>query len=361
MTKILGALLLFFTLGSTPSYALGSEHHYTIKSGDTLSKYFRQLGLSHSLLSKLINANKDNKKLNKLSIGNKLIIRLDDEQNFASLSYQLSKNKTLNVRLDTKKPSASAGSAWNQQGLRVNKIIIKRSLYADGKSKVDKTILDQVIKALAWDLDFGSELHKGDTFYIVSRQQQLEAVIFIGKVGRFEAFAYQNKYYNRYGNSLTKSFLRAPVKYKRISSGFQLRRFHPILKTYRPHRAVDYAADYGTRVVASADGVISFKGRKGPLGKTIMINHGNDYVTVYAHLSNYARGMKKSKRVKKGQLIGYVGSTGRSTGNHLHYEIRHKGDRKNPLTYKLPKGSKISKNQLWNFRTKVNGILSSLR
>ncbi len=360
MARMLKVFLLLFTLSTTSVYALGSEHHYTIKSGDTLSKYFRQLGLSHSLLSELINANKDNKKLNKLSIGNTLIIRLDEEQNFASLSYQLSKNKTLNVHLGAKKRSA-AGSTWSQQGLKVNKIIIKRSLYADGKSKVDKAVLDQVIKALAWDLDFGSELHKGDTFYIVSRQQQLEAVIFIGKVGRIEAFAYQGQYYNRYGNSLTKSFLRAPVKYKRISSGFQLRRFHPILKTYKPHRAVDYAADYGTRVVASADGVISFKGRKGPLGKAIMINHGNDYVTVYAHMSNYARGVKKSKRVKKGQVIGYVGSTGRSTGNHLHYEIRHKGDRKNPLTYKLPKGSKISKNQLWDFRTKVNSILSSLR
>ena len=351
----LAVILLILPISSN-AHKKNGEYHFVIKRGDTLSKYFNKLGLSHKLLVDLISANSDNKKLNNLTIGNKLTIKIDKNGDFDYLSYELNNNKTINIF----KNNPSANKDWGKGRVKGSKIVIKNSLYADGKNKVDKKILDEVTKALSWDLDFGADLHKGDKFYIASKDNRLEAVIYVGKSKRIEAFHFEGAYYDRYGNSLSKSFLRAPLKYKRISSGFQLRRYHPILKTYRPHRAVDYAADYGTKVVSTADGIVSFKGRKGPLGKAVMIKHGPDYETVYAHLSKYARGIKKSKKVKRGQVIGYVGSTGRSTGPHLHYELRYKGKRKNPLTYKLPKSSKITKDKLWSFRAKVNSILSIL-
>ncbi|WP_225879837.1 M23 family metallopeptidase [Abyssogena phaseoliformis symbiont] len=134
----------------------------------------------------------------------------------------------------------------------------------------------------------------------------------------------------------------------------------PNLKNLAPHQAVDYAANYGTPVYSTTNGVITTKGRKGVLGKAVIIQHGFDYTTVYAHLSRYANSLYKGKKVKKGQIIGYVGSTGRSTGPHLHYELHHKGQRRNPLTYKLPAQKSISRADLQDFKIKVNKILSNL-
>ena len=355
MVKI---FLLSLSLWFSPALLAETEHRFVIKSGDTISKYFRQLDLSQQLLKQLVLANKANRQLDHLSIGNTLIIRTDEAGKFSSLSYQINRNKTITVAVDE---ATKKAANWNDTGLKLAKVTIKRSLYADAKKQLSQSLIKQITKALAWELDFASELHKGDRFYVAHQNDQLMAVVFIGKLKHVEAFEWQGKYYDRHGNSLSKSFLRAPLKYKRISSGYQLKRFHPVLKEYRPHRAIDYAANYGTPVSATADGVISLKGWKGPLGKTIMIKHGNDYVTAYAHLSKYARGMRKSKRVKKGQVIGYVGSTGRSTGPHLHYELRYKGKYKNPLTYPLPKAYSVPNTERWQFRAKVNTILSRLK
>ena len=353
---MLKIVVLLLSLWLTPALA-ETEHRFVIKSGDTISKYFTKLGLSQQLLKQLVMASKENRQLDHLKIGNTLVIRTNEAGKLSSISYQINRHKTITVKVGEAERKTTN---WSDTGLDLTQITIKRSLYADAKSKLSQALIGDITEALAWDLDFASELHKGDRFYVAHQHDKLAAVVFIGKLKRIEAFEWQGKYYDRHGNSLSKSFLRAPLKYKRISSGYQLKRFHPVLKQYRPHRAIDYAANYGTPVRATADGVISFKGWKGPLGKAIMIKHGNEYVTAYAHLSKYARGMRKSKRVKKGQVIGYVGSTGRSTGPHLHYELRHKGKYKNPLTHPLPKAYSVPNTERWEFRDKVNTILSRL-
>ncbi len=361
-------LLLGINIGSANAHGHNNEYHFTVKAGDSLSKYFTKLGLSKRLLANLLSANQKNKQLNQLKVGEKLTIQLHTNRRFKSLNYQPYGKPKLNIALvgtrfiDTSKPVKK-----NTSPLSTTVVTISNSFGFDGQQAgLSLNTINTVVEALSWQLDFGTDLHKGDRFYIVSDgSKQPVGIIYKGGNKRIEAFLHRNKkgqthYYNRYGYGLNASFLKAPLKYKRISSKFQLKRYHPILKTYRPHRAVDYAAAQGTPVWAAADGVVKLKGWKGALGKAIIIQHGADYTTVYAHLSNYARNLKKGKTVKKGQVIGYVGSTGRSTGAHLHYEIRYKDKRKNPLTYKLPKQKKVSREELWQFRSQVNRVLSSL-
>ncbi|SFV80280.1 Peptidase, M23/M37 family [hydrothermal vent metagenome] len=178
-------------------------------------------------------------------------------------------------------------------------------------------------------------------------------------------FSYTDKhgrtgYYDINGRTLYPSFLKYPLKHSRISSKFQRKRLHPILKTWRPHRAVDFVAKKGTPVYSVASGIIQRRKNMGALGNVVYVKHGSNYTTVYAHLSKFARGLKPSSKVKKGQVIGYVGSTGRSTGPHLHYELRYKGIRKNPLTHPLPKQKQVAHTDFWRFKNKANTILHSL-
>jgi murein DD-endopeptidase MepM/ murein hydrolase activator NlpD len=361
-------LLLQVNIGTASAY--DNNHYFTVKSGDSLSKYFIKLGLSKRLLVNLLSANKENQQLNRIKIGEKIIIRLHNNRRFQSLSYQSHNKTTLNIILTGVRFAntiTNTRTKKNINPLSTKVVIINNSFGYDAQQAgLGLNTINTVVKALSWQLDFNSALHKGDRFYIVSDGSNFPAgIIYQGNNKRIEAFSHQDKngqiqYYNRQGYGLNSSFLKYPLKYKHISSKFQLKRYHPILKTYRPHRAVDYAAAHGTPVRATADGVVKLKGWKGALGKAIILNHGTKYTTVYAHLSKYARSLRQGKTVKKGQIIGYVGSTGRSTGAHLHYELRYQGKRKNPLTYQLPKQLKVSQDELWQFQSNVDNVLASL-
>ncbi|MEW8346988.1 MAG: M23 family metallopeptidase, partial [Candidatus Thiodiazotropha taylori] len=157
-----------------------------------------------------------------------------------------------------------------------------------------------------------------------------------------------------------KAFLRAPVDFRRISSRFTRERYHPVLGKKRPHRGVDYAAKTGTPIKASGDGKVIFRGKKGGYGKTVIIQHGQTYTTLYAHLSRYNKKSRKGTRVKQGQVIGYVGKTGLATGPHLHYEFRVNGVHRNPLTVKLPAAKPIAKKYRDDFMIKIQPFISKL-
>jgi len=263
--------------------------------------------------------------------------------------------------------SPSSALAYSSNTLDRSTITITKSLNFDAKkANINPKIVKTLIRVFSWGIDFNKDLQKGDRFVIVGNQKSTpSALIYIGAKKHLAVFSYTDKhgrtgYYDINGKSLYPSFLRAPLKYDRISSKFQRKRFHPILKTWKPHRAVDYAAKRGTPVYSVASGVIQHRKRMGALGNTVYIKHGSNYVTVYAHLSKFARGLKPSSKVKKGQVIGYVGSTGRSTGPHLHYELRYKGIRRNPLTHPLPKQKQVASSDFWRFKNKANNILRSL-
>jgi murein DD-endopeptidase MepM/ murein hydrolase activator NlpD len=159
---------------------------------------------------------------------------------------------------------------------------------------------------------------------------------------------------------MRKAFLRAPVDFRRISSRFTKERWHPVLGVKRPHRGVDYAAKTGTPIKAAGDGKVIHRGSKGGYGRTVIIKHGQRYTTLYGHLSRYNKQVKQGSKVKQGQVIGYVGSSGLATGPHLHYEFRVNGVHRNPLTVKLPAAEPIAKRFLPDFKLQTQPLLTRL-
>jgi len=263
--------------------------------------------------------------------------------------------------------SPSSVLAYGANTLNHSTIIITRSLNYDAKkANISPKIVKTLIRIFSWEIDFNKDLRKGDRFIIVGKHgANPSALIYIGATKSVAVFSYTDKhgrtgYYDINGRTLYPSFLKYPLKHSRISSKFQRKRLHPILKTWRPHRAVDFVAKKGTPVYSVASGIIQRRKNMGALGNVVYVKHGSNYTTVYAHLSKFARGLKPSSKVKKGQVIGYVGSTGRSTGPHLHYELRYKGIRRNPLTHPLPKQKQVAHTDFWRFKNKANTILHSL-
>ena len=205
----------------------------------------------------------------------------------------------------------------------------------------------------SWSVDFLTEVRAGDRWAIdwayktdpagkvVS--QKISAAFYDGRgTGRKNAAAWKDSYYDENGESLRSMFLRAPLHYRRISSYFSNRRFHPVLKYYRPHHGIDYAAPRGTPVSAVADGTVTFAGWKGGNGKLVMLKHGGGYSTTYGHLSRFARGVRSGRRVAQGDVVGYVGSTGLSSGPHLDFRIKLNGKPLNFLKLKYRSSGGVS-------------------
>lgn len=229
----------------------------------------------------------------------------------------------------------------------------------------------------AWDIDFTHEVRKGDRFTVVYEEQYqsgekigegpIVAAEFVNQNETYRAIRYtdpeeNSDYYAPDGSRLRKSFLRNPIKpgLFRISSHFNLKRKHPVLHKIRAHKGVDYAASTGTPIRASGDGKIIHRGRKGGYGNTIIIQHGQRYSTLYAHMSKFAKNARVGQRVKQGQVIGYVGASGLATGPHLHYEFRIDGAHRNPLTVKYPSGEPVPEQYKQDFLAKIQSPVGQL-
>ena len=238
---------------------------------------------------------------------------------------------------------------------------------------------DTQIMALAdlfgWDIDFALEIRAGDSFRMLAEERWLDgrridagpilAAEFINRGRMFRAVRHVDAagradYYTPEGQPLRKQFRRAPVAFTRISSRFSKRRLHPIHKVYRPHRGVDYAAPTGTPVLATGDGTVIFRGRKGGYGRTLILRHGDRFTTLYAHLSRYARGLRVGRKVRQGQRIGAVGMSGTATGPHLHYEFRVRGVHRDPLAVKLPAAAPLPAAERGRFEAGLGALLEEL-
>jgi murein DD-endopeptidase MepM/ murein hydrolase activator NlpD len=214
-------------------------------------------------------------------------------------------------------------------------LVIENTLWdAFIKENLPLDVFVRVVDIFAWDIDFSSETQKGDTLKILySPSGIVYYAEYVGKVvGRKTAVRFMGEYYDENGKNLRKEFLRSPLKIYTITSGFGVR-FHPILKVYRPHHGVDYGAPYGSPVYAVAEGVVKRAGWMGGYGKAVIIRHSNGFETLYGHLSSIL--VKVGDRVEQGRMIGRVGSTGLSTGPHLHFEVRKDGKLVNPLKLKF--------------------------
>ncbi len=229
---------------------------------------------------------------------------------------------------------------WRAVGGRIEKSLYKTARQAGVPVQVIDDFAD-----MDWDLDF-SNLQRGDIFKVIFEEflhagkmiesGQIIAAEIVTSGKTYTLFPIAQEKGQKHGSSSSRAFLRYPLKFTRISSVFTRARFHPILERIRPHRGVDFAAPRGTAVRAVAGGKILFAGRQSGYGKLVWIDHPGPYDTRYAHLDRIAKGLKKGGSVERGQLIGYVGSTGWATGPHLHFELHKNGDYINPLTAKLP-------------------------
>jgi murein DD-endopeptidase MepM/ murein hydrolase activator NlpD len=223
----------------------------------------------------------------------------------------------------------------------------------------------------AWEIDFVTDTRKADSFYILFEKtfcdsqfvnyQNILAAYYRGEIGDYTGIYYKDPdghedYYNIKGESLRKSLLKSPLRFSYISSYFSKRRYHPILKVWRPHHGLDYVAPVGTPVSSIGTGTVTYKGWKGGYGNLVEIRHKNNFRTRYGHLSRFAKGLYKGKRVKMGELIGYVGSTGLSTGPHLHFEMHKNGVPINPLRVKIPRAPSVKKKYMTDFQQRSDSL-----
>ena len=325
-----------------------------VKSGDSLAKIFKRFGYNATTTYNVINAKGEySQLLKKINVGDKIRMGSDDQQKLVALEYPLSKTDTLFIDL----------KADGFESRKESKTVEIRETFAFGVIKsnfwstaIEAGLEDKQIIALAnifgWDIDFALDIRSGDSFHVVYENRYIDgefigtgkilAAEFVNQNDPFQAIRFtDDEFYTPDGRSMRKAFLRAPVNFRYISSNFKPKRFHPIQKRWKAHRGTDYRANKGTPVVAAGNGKVTHSTYNKYNGNYVFIQHGNGIVTKYLHFSK--RAVKKGQRVKQGQVIGYVGSTGMSQAPHLHYEFLLNGVHRNPRTVKLPDAQPINK------------------
>lgn len=351
----------------------------TIESGDNLSLLFPKVGLNATDVYNVAKLNKQIKPLLNLKPGQLLRFGLDKQAESVSLQQlQLVMSPIETFQVNLTDEGYQAETIKRDIELRQRQITgsVETSLFEAG---LISGLSDKVIMELAyifgWDVDFALDIRKGDHFKVIYDEHYLDgdkiddgdilAAEFTNQGKTFRAVRFADaegngRYYSPEGDSMRKAFSRTPVHFSRISSRFNPNRKHPVLKTNRPHRGVDYAAARGTPILATGDGKVDFVGTKGGYGRTVVLSHGGKYTTLYAHMSRYRKGLKRGKRIKQGQTIGYIGSSGLATGPHLHYEFRVNGVHRNPLTVALPKAEPLPKKHRANFKNQAQPLLAQL-
>ena len=348
---------------------------HTIKTGETFSHILEEYGY-YGIIRKLMENNVKLGPFNFLVAGRKIIFTKRNEV-LVDINYQLS--STRNYKLSRQ---ADGSYEISEEILKIEKmetqatVEITDSLYLSAKriGLSDKLIIS-IANIMEWDIDFAYDVRKGDHFsviyyenYIGNKKIDDGAILALSftnndrdyNIVRYTDSKNYTDYYFLDGRKVRKAFLRNPLEFSYISSRFNPKRTHPILHRVRAHKGVDYAARRGTPVRASGDGRISRRQFYNGYGNTVVLQHGGGYSTLYAHLSKFADRQRIGSWVKQGQVVGYVGSTGLSTGPHLHYEFRVNGVHKNPLTVKLPDALPLEKSELPRFNEHIKPIKEKL-
>lgn len=346
-----------------------------VAAGDNLSLIFDRLQIKPAVLHEIMSLGNDVAILKRLMPNHEMRLRLEDGD-LEGLQYDVSLTDTLHITKQGGQFIAETITTALETRTSEASGIITHSLFLDAqRAGLSDPLIMQLVELYGWDIDFALDIRAGDRFYVIYEEKfkdgvkvqdgPILAAQFVNQDKPFRAVRYihadgHTDYYNEHGFSMRKAFLRTPVNFSRISSKFSLGRKHPILNKIRAHRGVDYAAPTGTPVKATGDSIVTLAGNKGGYGRTVILRHGEKYSTLYGHLSRYARGIRNGTRVKQGQIIGYVGSSGLATGPHLHYEFRINGVHHNPLTVELPKALSIPKAIMADFRTQTLPILAQL-
>jgi murein DD-endopeptidase MepM/ murein hydrolase activator NlpD len=302
-----------------------------------------------------------------------------------TLIFPLNGGKDQALVVERRADGNGGGFAATEQALTLETQVvmqtaeIRHSLFgASDAAGIPDAVATQLADIFGGDIDFHRDLRRGDRFAVIYesvnhlgrpvRSGRILAAEFVnnGKAYRAAWFADPDGgqgsggYYTAEGKNIRKAFLRSPLEFSRITSGFSSARFHPVLQKWRAHKGVDYGAPTGTRVKATGDAVVEYVGVQGGYGKVVILRHQNRYTTLYGHLSGFASGLRKGNRVGQGDVIGFVGATGLASGPHLHYEFRVNDVHQNPLAMALPSAPPLAPQQIGLFRTQTGAHLARI-
>ncbi len=351
-----------------------------IQRGDTVAALLSRLGADgNETLAYLRGERKAEPVFRQMSPGKTITAKVSRDGTLLSLVFPLNggKDQALAIERDeTNRYRVSEQTLPLETQVLMRSAEIRSSLFgATDAAGIPDSVAIQLADIFGGDIDFHRDLRKGDRFSVI-----FESISHLGKMvrtGRILAAEFVNGgrayravwfdgsdgkggYYTADGKNIRKTFLRSPLEFSRVTSGFSSGRFHPVLKEMRAHRGVDYGAPTGTRVRSTGDGVVEVAGRQGGYGNVIILRHQSQYQTVYGHLSGFAAGIRKGTRVAQGDVIGYVGATGLATGPHLHYEFRVDGVYRNPLAMVLPSAPPLAANQMGLFRERTQDVITRL-
>ncbi|WP_158583823.1 M23 family metallopeptidase [Salinibius halmophilus] len=370
-SDILPAQLPTATPVPAPQYSVTEDK---VRTGDTLSEIFERnrAGLANIYA---VLANNDYKAvLRNLYPDQKLVFKKHSNGELHSFEYWpdlLTKHEfifddDIRYQMVEREPNVNRRSAH---------AVINSSLFLAGRDAgISENMTMDLAAIFGWDIDFILDIRQGDEFKVIWDEYEIDDTIIDTKIiaaqftndgDTFNAISFtdsdgRSSFYTPEGLSMRKAFIRTPVEFARISSPFNPNRRHPVLNTIRAHKGTDYAAPTGTPIKASGDGRVVFRGVKGGYGNTIIIQHGHNIRTLYAHMNGFARGIGNNDRVRQGQIIGYVGATGMVTGPHLHYEFLVNGVHRNPQTVDLPEAEPIANKYRADFQRLASPLLAQL-
>lgn len=329
----------------------------TVSSGDTLSGILNRHGLPSEQLNQLLKDDLVKEHLFDIDIGQELELTLDDEGLFKRLTTKVGNDLRVNIDRTHSGFDVTSVELPLERRRSVSSGMINNSLYlAAEQANLKQSTIMELAQIFQWELDFAREIRKGDKFSIVYDRLYREgeyigdgdilAAEFVRGGRSYQAIRFTTSdgntgYFSPDGKSKRRAFMRHPVDVVRITSKFNPSRLHPVLHQIRAHRGVDYGSPHGSPIYATADGKVIFSGDKNAYGKTVVLKHGKQFSTLYAHMSEISAKSKVGERVSQGDIIGYVGNTGRVTGTHLHYEFRVDGVQIDPLKVELPEAQPI--------------------
>ena len=347
-----------------------------VQRGDTIGSLLARCGVDDAQALQFLRTARDARPIYQLKPGRPVQVAIDEEGDLVAIRFLTSAGDRLTVERadDGFRASRSAPSEEVRTTLRAGEIATSLFSAADAAG-IPEAVIVALADVFAGEIDFYHDVQRGDRFSIVYEARYVEgeptgtgrilAAEFFNRGVAHRAFFWRDEngkggYFSDIGQNSRSAFLRSPVEFSRVSSGFTMARFNPFLQQWREHKGIDYAAPMGTPVRATADGVVTFAGVQNGYGNVIFLQHEGKYSTVYGHLSRFADNLKSGARVSQGDTIGFVGMTGWATGPHLHYEFRVAGEPRDPMSAGLPTASPLTAERLPAFRAAIEPLAESL-
>jgi len=342
-----------------------------VQRGDTVAELLRRLNIEDAAASTYLRTASEAESFRQLAVGREIQAEINAAGGLITLRYLGDNSAQVMIEKQGDGYRARILPAQLEKRLFVRTGEIKTSLYAaTDAAEMPEAAANQLTEIFSGDIDFHHDLRRGDKFTVVYEMTysngalvnngHIQAAEFINQGQVYRAVYFQGDYYTQEGKSVRKAFLRSPIEFSRVSSGFTNSRFHPVLNKWRAHKGVDFAAPVGTKVKATSDGIVSSFGKQSGYGNVIMINHQGRFTTVYGHLSRFANGLRRGQRVAQGDIIGYVGMTGMTTGPHLHYEFKIDGQQRDPLRVALPDAQPVSAANKAAFQSVADNVVTRL-